>query len=101
MPGQGGTLMARRVMLRVLKRAAAQWLAHNAPSRGAAIAYYTIFSMVPVLILIIALAGLLFGRAAAQGAILDEFRSTMGTDVALALENILKSASRPANNVFS
>jgi membrane protein len=65
------TLSARQVW-RILKSAAIGWLDDRCPSMGAAIAYYAAFSLVPLLILIIAIAGLVFGREAAQGAIVAE-----------------------------
>jgi membrane protein len=48
------------------------FLAHEALTRGAAIAYYAIFSIAPLLIIVIAIAGLAFGHDAAQGAIVDQ-----------------------------
>src|ERR1700730_15734381 len=69
------------------------FLADGLLSRGAAIAYYTIFALSPVLLIAIAIAGLVFGHDAAQGAIVDQLSGLMGTQSADALQSMLKSAS--------
>jgi membrane protein len=56
----------------VLRLTMEDFVADDAWSRGAAIAYFTLFSVAPVLLVVIATAGLAFGREAAQGAIVDE-----------------------------
>ncbi|MGH7042120.1 MAG: YihY/virulence factor BrkB family protein [Acetobacteraceae bacterium] len=64
----------------------------NALSRGAALAFYTVFALAPVLLIAIAVAGLLFGRAAAQGAVVQELSGLMGSSSAQALQAMLKGA---------
>ena len=76
-----------------------EWIDDRATSRGAAIAFYTAFSMAPLLLLVIALAGLFFGQEAAQGAVLNEFRGMMGDDAALALERMISSANQPGKGI--
>jgi len=66
----------------------------NALSRGASIAYYTLFSIAPVLLIIVAIAGLVFGRDAAQGAIVGQLSGLMGEQTAKALEEMVKSADK-------
>jgi uncharacterized BrkB/YihY/UPF0761 family membrane protein len=51
----------------LLKTAGASWLEDYAPSMGAALAYYTLFSLVPLLLLVISIAGLVFGAEAVRG----------------------------------
>ena len=53
----------------MVKRSASAWSDDFAPSMGAAIAYYTAFSIAPLLVIVIAIAGLVFGREAASGAL--------------------------------
>ena len=48
------------------------WLDDRAPTMGAAIAYYTVFSLAPMLVMVIAVAGLAFGQQAAEGALFEE-----------------------------
>lgn len=62
-------------------------------SRGASIAYFTLFSVAPTLLVVIAVAGLVFGREAAQGAIVSQLGGLMGRDTAQALQDMIRSAS--------
>ena len=63
-------------------------------SRGASIAYYTLFSIAPVLLIIVAIAGLVFGCEAAQGAIVGQLSGLMGEQTAKSLEEMIKSADK-------
>jgi membrane protein len=77
----------------ICRAAGAAWLADRAPSMGAAMAYYMVFSLAPVLILVIAVAGLVFGQAAAQGAIVRQLGDLMGVEGATALQAMIASAA--------
>jgi membrane protein len=76
----------------LLQAAAAGWWEDRAMSMGAALAFYTAFSLAPMLLLIIAVAGLVFGTVAAQGAIVGELGGLIGKDGTAALETMLGSA---------
>jgi membrane protein len=65
----------------------------NALSRGASITYYTLFAIAPALLIIVAIAGLVFGHDAAQGAIVDELGGLMGRETAEATQAMVRSAS--------
>jgi membrane protein len=65
----------------------------DAWSLGASIAYFTLFSVAPVLLVVIAVAGLMFGHDAAQGAIVRELSGLMGYDTAEAMQGMIRSAS--------
>lgn len=69
------------------------FIADEALSRGAAIAYYTIFSIAPVLVLVIAIAGFAFGEVAATGAIAREITGMMGRAAADMLQEAIRSAT--------
>ncbi len=56
----------------ILKETASDWMEDQAPTLGAALAYYTVFSLAPLLVIAIAIAGLVFGQEAAQGQIFDQ-----------------------------
>ncbi|NLG19266.1 MAG: YihY/virulence factor BrkB family protein [Fibrobacter sp.] len=71
----------------------------DAPRLAAALAYYTLFSLAPLLIIAIAIAGYVFGREAAQGLIVEELQGTIGTRAALLVQQLLLSASRPSSSV--
>jgi len=68
---------------------------------GAALAFYTLFSIAPLLVMVIAVAGLIFGRDAAQGHILGQLRGLTGDAGAQALEDLLKSANSPAKSALA
>ena len=76
-----------------LKETFNDYIEDNALSRGAAIAYYTILSIGPVLVICIAIAGLVFGQEAAQGAIVGQLQGLMGDQAAEMIQTMIKSAS--------
>lgn len=87
--------------IELCKTSASAWVDDYAPSMGAAISYYTIFSMAPLLVIVIAIAGALFGREAAQGQIVAEIAGLVGRDGASAVEALLRSASAPERGLVA
>ncbi|HNF64206.1 MAG TPA: YihY/virulence factor BrkB family protein [Plasticicumulans sp.] len=83
------------------RQAVSAWSDDYAASMGAALAYYTTFSIAPLLIIVIAIAGAVFGHDAAQGHILAQLRDLLGKDGALAIEWLLKSASDPQQGMVA
>jgi membrane protein len=77
------------------------WLRDRAPSMGAAIAYYTVFSLAPSLILVIAVAGLVFGKEAAQGALFGEIAALVGNESAGAIQALLRSAGETSSGFIA
>jgi membrane protein len=77
------------------------FIEHEDLSRGAAIAYYTIFSIAPLLIIVIAIAGLVFGHDAAQGAIVAQLRGLIGKQSAEILQSMIQSASQKTTGVLA
>ena len=86
---------------RLIRESLRAWIDDYAPSMGAALAYYTMFSLAPLLIIVIAVAGFVFGQDAAQGEIVAQLRGIMGHDGAAAIEGLLKSAREPAKGLFA
>ena len=84
---------------RLLKTAGQAWLDDYAPSMGAALAYYTAFSLAPLLLIVISIAGLVFGADAARGEIFGQLRSTMGDSAAAGIESLLASVSKPSEGI--
>jgi membrane protein len=70
----------------------------EALSRGAAIAFYTVTSLAPVLIIAVAIAGLAFGEDAARGAVVDQLGGLMGTAGAEVIQGIIRSAANPSTS---
>ncbi|CAG9166504.1 YihY/virulence factor BrkB family protein [Cupriavidus pampae] len=79
----------------LLKDTVSAWLDDYAPSMGAALAYYTVFSVAPLLLIVIAIAGLVFGADAARGAVVEQIGGMVGTEGAEAIEAMLVSLNRP------
>ncbi len=77
------------------------YLEDGAVSRGAAIAYYTVTSVGPVLLIVIAIAGLVFGRDAATGAIQAQASGLMGDQSAQLLQSVVKSAASPKSGLIA
>ena len=88
--------LGARQIVSLAKDAALAWNTDGAASMGAAIAFYTIFSIAPLLIIAIAVAGFFFGAEAAQGQIHAQARSFLGEEGAVTLQGLIKSASAPA-----
>jgi len=84
-----------------LREIVAQWQRDGALTLGAALAYYTLFAMAPLLVLIIAIAGLALGRAAAQGEIVAHIGGLMGPEGAKVIEEMIVRASSPASGILA
>jgi membrane protein len=87
--------------LDLLKQAAWDWFDDQATTLGAAVAYYTVFSIAPLFITI-SIAGFVFGREAAQGQIFEQLRALIGETSAAAVQDVVESAtSKPATGVVA
>jgi membrane protein len=82
------------------RQAASAWIDDYAASMGAALAYYTLFSIAPLLLIVISIAGLVFGPDAARGHIFTELRELMGDEGAAAAQALLQSVNKPAQGVL-
>lgn len=91
--------MSFRNLWDVIREAVLGWVRDKAGSMGAALAYYTLFSIVPLLLLLIALAGLFFGADAAQGAVVEQLTGLMGRESAETIETMLRQADRPGGGL--
>jgi membrane protein len=84
-----------------LREVVSEWQHDAALTLGAALAYYTIFAMAPLLVLVIAVAGLALGRAAAQGEIVAQIGGLMGPEGAKMIEGMIVRASRPTSGIVA
>jgi membrane protein len=80
----------------LFRKACLAWADDNAPSMGAALAFYTVFSLAPVLIIAISVAGLASGKRAVEGEFLRQLHGLVGGTGARAVQSIIQSADRPA-----
>ncbi len=83
----------------LVRKSIMAWVDDYAPSMGAALAYYTLFSIAPLLIIAIAVAGLVFGQEAARGEIVAQIQGVIGREGAIAVQGLLKSANEPARGI--
>jgi membrane protein len=90
-----------RNAVHLLKASAREWSNDNAPRLGASLSYYTIFSLAPVLLLVIAVAGLALGPAAAQGKIVDQLSGLLGPDAAKVIQTMLEKASNRGGGIVA
>ena len=93
---------SRPSWLKLVKEAGNAWVSDYAPSMGAALSYYSVFSMAPLLLVVISIAGLVFGEEAVRGEVFGQLHSLLGADAAKAVQAILASVSdKPAQGVLS
>jgi len=85
----------------LLKEAAAAWSEDYAPSMGAALSYYTVFSLAPVLLIVVTVAGLVFGQDVARGALLEQIVDLMGANAGRAVEDMLIDVSKPTQGALA
>jgi membrane protein len=83
------------VLWKVAKEAAANWSDHKDSRQGAALAYYSVFSIGPLIVIAIAIAGFVFGRDAVSGQVASSIKDLLGDTGAKAIQAMLIDASRP------
>jgi len=79
----------------LVRETISEWVNDRASRKGAALAFYTVFSLAPILILSIAIAGVFFGKQAARGEIFTQVRDLLGPSGAMAIQAMVESASHP------
>lgn len=94
-------MISPKHLLQLVIRAAKAWSADYAPSMGAAISYYTIFSLAPLLVIVIAIAGAVFGRDAVTGAIAAQLGGLIGEQGAGLIQNVVASASLSGDGLIA
>jgi membrane protein len=85
----------------VAKEAVANWSGHKDARQGAALAYYSVFSLGPIILIATAVAGLLFGQEAVTGQVMSSLKEMLGENGAKAVEAMLAGASRPAAGIIA
>ena len=90
-----------RAAWKMLAGTVLSFIQDEALSRGAAIAFYAITSLGPILLIVIAVAGIVFGRDAAQNAISNQFSSLMGRQTADLLQSVIVSASSKSSSIIA
>jgi membrane protein len=87
--------------LGIFKQTISEFSGDKVPRLGAALAYYTIFSLAPLLLIVIAIAGIVFGHDAAQGKIFDQLRVALGPTTAAGMQEMVKNAAKPKSGTVA
>lgn len=85
----------------LVRQAFSDWQDDGVPRMGASLAYYTLFSLAPLLLAAIAIAGLAFGKDAAQGRIVAELQDLIGRPGADAVQQLVESSWRPGAGIIA
>ncbi|MEK6259962.1 MAG: YihY/virulence factor BrkB family protein [Planctomycetota bacterium] len=85
----------------IVREAGTESLADRVPRLGAALAFYTTFSLAPLLLVVVAIAGLVFGREAAEGKLLSEMRSLVGNEGGDALQSMVAAAGKQGSGILA
>jgi membrane protein len=85
--------------VKLVTQALTSWIDDAAPSMGAALSYYTIFSMAPLLLIVMSIAGFVFGAEAARGELFGQLRDLMGDEAAKTLESLLATLDKPGQSI--
>jgi membrane protein len=93
---------ALRIDWDLFEGAASAWSSHNAQRLGAALAYYSILSLAPLLLICVSIAGLVFGKNAVRGELYWQMRAVAGPEAAAFIQDLLKSATaHPASGIIA
>jgi membrane protein len=93
--------MSPKTILGLLKRTALEWYEDRGSRLGAALAFYTLFSLAPVLIIVIAIAAMAFGQEVAHAQIIQQIESFIGRDGTKAIQVMLENASQRSSGVIT
>jgi len=85
----------------VAKQAAENWSTHKDARQGAALAYYSVFSLGPIIVIAIAVAGFFFGREAVTGQVASSIKDMLGDTGAKAVQAMLADAGRPREGLVA
>ncbi|HSO12630.1 MAG TPA: YihY/virulence factor BrkB family protein [Anaerolineales bacterium] len=90
-----------KFILRLFHEAYNEWSHDRAARVGAALAYYALFSLAPLLVIMITIAGAVYGEAAAKGQIVDAISGQIGPDAAVGVERLLADVHDAGSRLFS
>ena len=90
-----------KALPQVFRQASSEWINDNVPRLGAAVAFYTLLSLAPVIVIAVAAAAAVYGHAASQGRLAEEIRGLAGTNVAHTIQEIIRGAYKPGTGVLA
>ena len=93
------TIHDRRVdAWEIIRKSVSAWVSHNASSSGAALAFYTLFAIAPILVAVVAVGSAMLGEQVAQAHVLAEMRAMIGDNGTAAIQSLLASADHHRGN---
>ncbi|HEX4167332.1 MAG TPA: YihY/virulence factor BrkB family protein [Bryobacteraceae bacterium] len=93
--------LSTKQVFELVKTTALKWNAHNAPRLGAALAYYTLLSVAPLLVLIVAICGLVLEKSAAEHQLLAQVQQMAGNSAAKSLQTVLAHTHHVAKGILA
>ena len=90
-----------KAIWKLLSATYTKWTEDHAQGLGAALAFYTMFALAPLLLIVIAIAGLVFGQEAAEGQIIGQIQGLVGEDSAKAIQSMIEEARKPASGIIA
>ncbi|MGA2329711.1 MAG: YhjD/YihY/BrkB family envelope integrity protein, partial [Bryobacteraceae bacterium] len=85
----------------MFRQASSEWINDNAQRLGASVAFYTLLSLAPVIVIAVAVAAVVYGQAAAQGRLAWEIQGLAGPDVARTIQTVIRGAYQPRTGVIA
>jgi membrane protein len=98
LPARGRTASFRRALRTGVRyalvpyRAARAWVAHRCTTHAAALAYYAMFSLAPILVIAVSISGLVFGQDAVQGRLVAQIEGLLGHDGACLVQRVIEAS---------
>ena len=78
----------------ILKQSGIDFIENSVPRMSAALSYYTLFSLAPILLIMITVADIFYGRQAIEGTLFGQIKSFVGNDAALQIQEIIRNATQ-------
>ena len=97
----GSPLVLLKALPQMFAQASGEWFNDNVPRLGAAVAFYTLLSLAPVIVIALAVAAAAYGRDAAQGRLAAEIQGMAGPDVSRAIQALIQGANQPHAGVIA
>ena len=90
-----------KALPQVFRRASSEWVDDNAPRLAAAVAFYSLLSLAPVIVIAVAVTAVVYGQDAAQGRLALEIRGLAGPDVARTIQDVINGAHQPRTGLIA
>ena len=90
-----------KALPRVFRQASSEWVHDNVPRLSASVAFYTLLSLAPVIVIAVALAAMVYGEKAAQGRLASEIQNMAGPEVARTIQDFIQGAYQPRTGVLA